>query len=86
MRRRTKGTPPPPLPVHALGACNSRERSEIYSYVPGRAAYGGAGEGALSCWGEYDLRVQLGVAGSQVKGGWKNQDKQERPLSQGGHS
>ena len=21
-----------------------------YSYVPGRAAYGGAGEGALSCW------------------------------------
>ncbi|KAL1772116.1 hypothetical protein HispidOSU_006537 [Sigmodon hispidus] len=40
----------PHLPVHALGACNSRERSEIYSYVPGRAAYGGAGEGALSCW------------------------------------
>lgn len=47
----------PSLPVHALRARNSRERSEIYSYVPGRAAYGGAGEGALSCWGEYDLRV-----------------------------
>ena len=60
---------PPPLPVHALQALNSRERSEIYSYVPGRAAYGGAGEGALSCWGEYDLRVQLGVARSHVKGG-----------------
>lgn len=57
----------PHLPVHALGACNSRERSEIYSYVPGRAAYGGAGEGALSCWGEYDLSVQLGVARSQAK-------------------
>lgn len=57
----------PHLPVHALGACNSRERSEIYSYVPGRAAYGGAGEGALSCWGEYDLSVKVGVATSQVK-------------------
>ena len=58
----------PPLPVHALGARNSREKSEIYSYVPGRAAYGGAGEGALSCWGEYDPRVQLWVARSQAKG------------------
>lgn len=58
----------PPLLVHELGARNSRERSEIYSYVPGRAAYGGAGEGALSCWGEYDLRVQLGVAKTQGKG------------------
>lgn len=57
VRRRVRDTLHPPLPVHALGARNSRERSEIYSYVPGRAAYGGAGEGALSCWGKYDLRV-----------------------------
>lgn len=45
----------------------SREAG-IYSYVRCRAAHGGAGAGALSCWGEYGSGGERRAPGAAADG------------------
>lgn len=66
---------PPATAQTRLRPTFSREAG-IYSYVRCRAAHGGAGAGALSCWGEYGGVGSEGrpalrrTAPARLKGNW----------------